>query len=176
MKKIVCLLLGLILCMGLFSACAEEKAQPEVVTEEEQKTTEKVAAEAEKAEEEIKENELPFDGTRQFWFSSGAGGWYTELNLKKDGTFTGHYQDSEMGIGGEGYQGTLYLCDFKGSFSKIEKVDDYSYRLYLGELTIKDADKDFQFFFLDYLFYHRCLLYFQLFLHFYELMHQLHFQ
>ena len=33
-----------------------------------------------------------------FYFSSGAGGWATELKVYADGTFEGHYYDSDMGI------------------------------------------------------------------------------
>ncbi len=32
-----------------------------------------------------------------FYFSSGAGGWATELKVYADGTFEGHYYDSDMG-------------------------------------------------------------------------------
>ena len=44
-------------------------------------------------------------------FSSGAGGWSTELKVADDGTFTGAYHDSEMELTGENYpNGTvLYL-------------------------------------------------------------------
>lgn len=55
----------------------------------------------------------------RFIFSSGAGGWSTELTVNPDGSFTGTYSDSEMGSTGPGYDhGTVYLCDFSGQFSK----------------------------------------------------------
>ena len=38
-----------------------------------------------------------------FYFSSGAGGWATELKVYADGTFEGHYYDSDMGDRGNGY-------------------------------------------------------------------------
>ncbi len=54
-----------------------------------------------------------------FIFSSGAGGWGTELFVNPDGSFTGRYSDSEMGSTGPGYEyGTVYQCDFSGQFSK----------------------------------------------------------
>ena len=54
-----------------------------------------------------------------FIFSSGAGGWGTELFVNPDGTFTGHYSDSDMGDTGPGYSnGTVYVCNFSGKFSK----------------------------------------------------------
>ena len=55
----------------------------------------------------------------RFIFSSGAGGWSTELSVSPDGSFFGSYSDSEMGSTGPGYDnGTLYKCDFSGKFSK----------------------------------------------------------
>ncbi len=54
-----------------------------------------------------------------FIFTGGAGGWGTELYVKPDGSFTGSYCDGEMGETGPGYDnGTVYLCDFSGKFSK----------------------------------------------------------
>ncbi len=54
-----------------------------------------------------------------FIFSSGAGGWGTELFVKPDGSFSGRYSDSDMGSTGPGYEyGTVYQCDFSGRFSK----------------------------------------------------------
>lgn len=54
-----------------------------------------------------------------FIFSSGAGGWGTELYVEPDGTFRGRYSDSDMGSTGPGYEnGTVYQCDFSGRFSK----------------------------------------------------------
>lgn len=69
-------------------------------------------------------------------FSSGAGGWATNMNLKSDGTFTGVYYDSDLGFTGEGYpHGTTKICNFNGKFSNPEKIDDYTYRTELEELT-----------------------------------------
>lgn len=34
---------------------------------------------------------------RYFYFSSGAGGWHTEFTVDADGSFSGFYQDSNMG-------------------------------------------------------------------------------
>ncbi len=72
-----------------------------------------------------------------FYFSSGAGAWATELQLNEDGTFTGYFWDTNMGENGEGYPyGTTYVCSFSGKFGSSEKVDDYSYRVKLEELTL----------------------------------------
>lgn len=70
-----------------------------------------------------------------FDFSSGAGGWCSELVIKEDGTFKGNYHDSDMGSTGEDYpNGTLYLSSFKGKFSNLEKVNDYTYKMQLEQL------------------------------------------
>lgn len=63
-----------------------------------------------------------------FWFSSGAGGWSTELTIDEDGFFSGNFHDSDMGSSGEGYPyGTMYWCDFSGQFSEPVKVNEYTY-------------------------------------------------
>ena len=73
---------------------------------------------------------LPFAKVagREFYFSSGAGAWYTAMDIHADGTFDGHYQDADMGDTGEGYSnGTLYYCDFYGKFTEPEKVNETTY-------------------------------------------------
>ena len=40
---------------------------------------------------------------RSLYFASGAGGWDSELEGTEDGTFTGEYHDSEMGVTGDGF-------------------------------------------------------------------------
>ena len=67
-----------------------------------------------------------------FYFSSGAGAWGTELQIKEEGSFVGQYHDSEMGSTGEGYpNGTVYICNFEGKFSEVEKIDDCTYSMKL---------------------------------------------
>lgn len=75
----------------------------------------------------------------QFSFLSGAGGWSTELYLNSDesyvGNFTGQYHDSNMGDEGEGYQGSVYYCNFTGKFTEPERLDEFVYSVKLEELT-----------------------------------------
>ena len=41
-----------------------------------------------------------------------------------------------MGVDGEDHpNGTIYICDFSGRFSELEKVDKYSYSLTLAEIS-----------------------------------------
>jgi hypothetical protein len=62
-----------------------------------------------------------------FTFSSGAGGWCTDLYFTENGSFTGDYHDSEMGETGEGYpEGTLYGCVFHGQLSDPVTVDEFT--------------------------------------------------
>ena len=59
----------------------------------------------------------------RFTFSSGTGGWMTVMELNDDGSFTGSFQDSDMGVRGEGYpKGTVYKSDFSGKFSRPEQL------------------------------------------------------
>lgn len=74
---------------------------------------------------------LPFSQPLDFGFSSGAGAWATELTLNPDGTFTGSYYDSNMGESGDGYDATVYVCDFSGRFGNIQKEDDNTYTMTL---------------------------------------------
>lgn len=85
------------------------------------------------------ENVLPEDFPMEFTFTSGAGAWGTWMKVEKDGTFEGHFHDSNMGEIGEGYPGgRYYFCDFWGYFTNIEKVDDYAYAMQMGEITLEN--------------------------------------
>ena len=71
----------------------------------------------------------------EFYFSSGVGGWGTEMTLNDDGTFTGNYHDSNMGEDTENYpNGTVYVSTFEGSFTDFKKVDDYTWSMRLDSL------------------------------------------
>ena len=80
---------------------------------------------------------LPADAAGGYDFSSGAGGWGTEVTLNADGTFEGHFHDSDMGDTGEGYpNGTVYFCDFHGRFGNIRQDDATTWSMTLEELTV----------------------------------------
>ena len=82
---------------------------------------------------------LPEDFPIDFVFSSGVGAWATSMTLERDGAFSGEYYDADMGVYDEDYpNGTVYICDFSGRFSDIEKVDEYSYSMTLSELNCDD--------------------------------------
>ena len=75
-------------------------------------------------------------------FSSGAGGWSTDLHLMADGSFNGEYHDSEMGESADAYpNGTLYFCSFHGKLSLTEQVDNNTWKVRVEELE-KDPGKE----------------------------------
>lgn len=145
MKKIV--VIGLLITLTL-SGCGkvkdyvkdEPKVQPEKVVEQEPEDTEMESEMVSSTEAEREEGFSFADvADREFFFSSGAGGWCTVLYIDEDGTFEGNYHDSDMGSTGEGYpNGTLYYCDFKGSFTEPQKVNDYTYKFQIKEISFAD--------------------------------------
>lgn len=73
-------------------------------------------------------------------FSSGVGGWSTELYIQADGSFTGVFHDSEMGETGEDYpQGTLYGCTFLGRLALMEQADENAQRLRVEALALDEG-------------------------------------
>jgi len=80
---------------------------------------------------------LPFEDSQEFIFSSGAGGWATVMTVYNGGHFKGEFHDSNMGeMGNEYPRGTVYLCNFKGVFTDIKKIDENTYSMKLGEVDL----------------------------------------
>lgn len=74
----------------------------------------------------------------KYVFTAGVGAWSTELNINEDFTFSGTYHDSEAGITGEeNPNGTVMICEFTGNFSSPEKIDEYTYKLSVESLSLK---------------------------------------
>lgn len=70
-------------------------------------------------------------------FCSGVGGWFTELKLNEDGSFSGFHRDSDMGdIGDEYPNGTEYYCEFVGNFTVTERTEN-AIHLRMPNLTEK---------------------------------------
>ena len=80
--------------------------------------------------QEQEEVSLPYDLPEEFVFSSGGGGWGTSLYMNNDGSFTGLFYDSNPKPDVSEY------CYFKGSFSEISKINDYSYSMKLEDVGI----------------------------------------
>lgn len=76
----------------------------------------------------------------EFVFTSGAGGWATELTLNDDGSFTGQYHDSEPSLTGTNYPyGTVYICEFYGKFTTPQKNSEYVYTTKIESIEAKGA-------------------------------------
>lgn len=119
----------------------ESDSQGEITDVEEPEEDEPEAKETEQqpSAEEEETFSLQDISDYVFSFSSGVGAWYTELRINADGTFKGHYQDTDMGDTGENYvNGTMYVCDFTGKFGDLEKVDDFTYKMKLESLAFDE--------------------------------------
>lgn len=68
---------------------------------------------------------------RQFGFCSGAGGWWEEFTIEKDGYFSGKYQDADVG--------SVYFSSYSGHFTNLTKIDDYTYQMTLSDISYKDT-------------------------------------
>ncbi len=139
MKKSLKALLSMIAVCLCLSACGAPASAPE-------KTAAPEKTERPKPLETtlVTPAPLPDVFPLEFTFSSGAGAWATELTLQKDGSFVGSFHDSNMGENGEGYpNGTVYICDFTGTFKEIQKVNEYTYAMQIGTLSLdREADAE----------------------------------
>ncbi|MBR4194752.1 MAG: hypothetical protein IKQ54_10550 [Oscillospiraceae bacterium] len=78
----------------------------------------------------------------RYLFASGFGGWGTQLVLNEDGSFRGRFTDANMGEGGEGYDGTLYYCNFTGRFTNPRKLNAYTWSFELESLEARETPGD----------------------------------
>lgn len=152
MKKrllVLCMIFG-VLCAGCGNTDVSEDSgiQIEEVTGEDSVNKDSADEDAENSEvseqdsqEDLNEETEAFDlfseiENREFYFSSGAGGWRTILHIDKDGSFSGEFSDSDMGSIGEGYpNGTYYVCGFQGEFTKPVKVNEYTYSVGIAGIS-----------------------------------------
>lgn len=105
-------------------------------------TTTEVQAEMSDANEQSVDG-LPVDMPSTFVFSSGAGGWSTQLELQTDGSFSGSYSDTDMGDTGDDYpNGTMYICNFIGQFVDIQKTGEHTYEMTLEGTQTEDIDDE----------------------------------
>lgn len=78
-----------------------------------------------------------------FTFSSGVGGWSTDLAIAEDGSFIGFFHDSEMGESGAGYpNGSVYLCTFGGVFQIGRQLSSTSYEVKLVSFDVETIAGD----------------------------------
>ena len=136
MKKYLSALLCAVLLLALAACGKTEDAVPSFTAASETTAapteTTVSPAEASLSEEAFSFAELEYT---TFRFSSGAGGWQTELRIEPDGSFQGAFYDSNMGITEEAYpNGSVSLSNFTGRFGQPEKVHDHMYSLKLEEI------------------------------------------
>lgn len=94
-------------------------------------------------EDSVDETDYSQFANKEFYFSSGAGGWCTVLYIAKDGGFHGTYYDGDMGSTGPDYpNGTYYFCDFTGSFGKLEKIDEFRYKTNIEDIKYAKTPGD----------------------------------
>ena len=162
MKKWIAIFLLVAMMLSLVACRSEEKETQAVETTAAEEQVPEETAETSETEEEIKEETITEEITTEeitetetdlahpetfwaeedveypitFYFSSGAGAWYTALYLNEDGSFTGSFHDANQGEGGEGYYGTVYESNFSGKFGLAERLDMYTYSTKLLELTL----------------------------------------
>lgn len=159
MKKYLCIFISVCLIILIFSSCQKPSKNDDAdnaIEYEEQDTLISKTEETPSITDINEDNEknsgsnantelLPLpQKTVEFSFLSGAGGWRTYIILNVDGTFKGQYHDSEMGSMGEDYpNGSVYISDFSGKFEYVEKINDYSYKMRLANISLeKDVGEE----------------------------------
>lgn len=121
----------------MLAACAKNDAPGNAKPEKEET---KVTTENVESTTSVQETGFTFADIedRAFSFSSGVGAWGTDAYIKADGSFFGHFSDSDMGDSSEEYEnGTVYICSFDGQFSAPVKINDYTYSTTMTTLTSK---------------------------------------
>lgn len=134
MKKILITLMCLVLAVGAMSGCGCSYN-----IEEPTDVATKVPEDFMLPNDESEEMLLPFEGSLDMMFASGVGAWGTNIFLHADGSFTGTYHDSEMGLIGEDYDMTVVESSFYGKFGDFEKISDYAYSMKLKDLKTKES-------------------------------------
>ena len=141
MKKVGLCALSLLL-MATLAGCGKEEEKEETkpveVVEEPEEEAVATPTEAPKAPKDTTEQDALYKTLSEwdFLFSSGAGGWGTDLNFKEDGSYSGMYHDSDMGDTGKNYpNGTVYICNFTGQLKGCKKIGPYEYELNLGQVS-----------------------------------------
>ena len=149
-KRLLCVCLAFSLAFSMSSCGKSEQAQNDKTIKEEK--AEQPADESQTPqtleEPQIPEEHEPIADSQNvnfntfagnYSFSSGAGAWATEVSIFSDGTFSGLYHDSDMGVTGDGYpNGEVYICKFSGKFTELVKKDDFTYTCSLESIEQED--------------------------------------
>lgn len=135
MKRLFPLFLILVLVLTACTQTAQTTPTPAPVSTPAVTTTPAPTPAPESTPEPAPEPATELPGPMDISFLSGAGGWSTDMVLNQDGTFHGYFHDSDMGSSGEGYDSTLYECEFDGSFTDIKKLDERTWSMTLAGYT-----------------------------------------
>ena len=142
MKKVwlTALLVSIVMvCVGCGAKTETDEKDEETVAQSEvevEETAEKESASEEVSLSESAEFTFADLSKYQFEFCGGAGGWSEEFTIEKDGYFTGKFHDSDMGDTGDGYDaGPFYFCSYSGHFTDFVKINDYTYKMKLTDIT-----------------------------------------
>ncbi len=142
MKQYFCILLSAALLLAL-TACRHDAA-PALPSETTEEHTPAVAESFELPTETVQTTQSAPESTfsfhdlenTTFYFSSGAGGWRETLVIYGDGSFSGEFHDSNMGVTGDGYpNGSADHCEYRGQFTQPQKADDTAYSLRIQEIS-----------------------------------------
>lgn len=141
-NKLLAGLLAAAMCASMITGCGDANKEPAQQTDESNQTGTIENGDSNNSDDTDAQTGLAFSelSNLEFYYSSGAGGWATMLRINDDGSFEGHYYDSDMGDTGDGYpDGTCYESDFTGTFAQPEKVNDYTYSMKIESMK---ADKE----------------------------------
>ena len=83
---------------------------------------------------------MPFEGEElALVLTDDSGAGRTDIVINKDGTFKGTYMNVNPDDVDTDYpKGTVTKCEFTGEFSKIKKLNDYSYKLTTEGVNLGD--------------------------------------
>lgn len=148
-KNILAGVMYMALAVSVISGCGNngenDKTESGAVTGKEDTESKEVEEPKEAETETQEEDEMGFAfedvSNVEFFFASGAGAWCTELHIYEDGTFEGLHHDSDMDIGEDYPNGTVYYCNFNGKFTQPEKVDDYTYSMRIENLECEQEEE-----------------------------------
>lgn len=141
MRKLAVLFVIGVLFIG---GCGKQQQAEKVSQQETQKDETQEEKNIENIELTESEKSLFSELPDEFYFSSGAGAWRTELFLQDDGSFSGQYSDSDMGSMGEEYpNGTVYICEFEGKFAEPVQVSEYMYSTTIEFMNILSPAEDY---------------------------------
>lgn len=141
-NKLLAGLLAAAMCASMITGCGDTNKEPAQQTDESNQTGTIENGDSNNSDDTDAQTGLAFSelSNLEFYYSSGAGGWATMLRINDDGSFEGHYYDSDMGDTGDGYpDGTCYESDFTGTFAQPEKVNDYTYSMKIESMK---ADRE----------------------------------